>query len=670
MKRLLLILALATPIFGQFWSSVLDSNRAIDWTSAGATITNRSTVCTTLSPGVTAAQIVTAINACNNGVVVLNAGTYSLSASIVTTHSNFTLRGAGPDQTFLNFTATSSNCNGIGGTSICIWNGDSEYVGGPGNVVNWTAGYTKGTTNITLSAVTNLKVGSLLVLDQTDLASDPGNTIWACQSSGSNGNCSQQGASGVARAGRSQSQTVTVTDCRTDHAASGACNTTSITISPGLYAPNWSGTQTPQGWYSSTLPISGVGIENLSVSYANMGDKQAGIMYHNATQCWVKNFRSVNSVTTNAATRKHVMIWQSTHITVRDSYFYGSSDTSEGYGVDAGSVSADNLVENNIFQHMAVGNMNEGTTGTVYGYNYAVDNFYNNGAPNWQQYDNGHHSAGDSFILWEGHEGIEFEGDTIHGTSWMITHFRSYLNGHDVAQESCGSPGCKNQATFAYFPAAYSRYYNLVGSVLGTASYDTHYENKAQSTTDCNGNNSDSAHSVFVLDFSDQGGTAFSPACLGETFRINNDSLTSGTLMRWGNYAACTGDALCNVVRFQASENASSAPTYPGLANPSQTLPNSFYLSAMPSWWISSLPFPAVGPDVDTTSLASNLKIANVGNHVALNPAANCYLNVMGGSTNGLSGALTFNADTCYTEVAISKGLQGTVKAQGKVIIQ
>jgi len=144
-----------------------------------------------------------------------------------------------------------------------------------------------------------------------------------------------------------------------------------------------------------------------------------------------------------------------------------------------------------------------------------------------------------------------------------------------------------------------------------------------------------------VLGYSNQNGINYSPACLGTAFSIPNDSLVASTLMRWGNYAACTGDAACNAVRFVAGENASGAPVYPGLASPSQTLPASFYLNARPSWW-GTMPWPAVGPDVTGGS------IANVGGHAYHNPAANCYLNVMGGATDGSSDALTFNADNCY----------------------
>ena len=77
--------------------------------------------------------------------------------------------------------------------------------------------------------------------------------------------------------------------------------------------------------------------------------------------------------------------------------------------------------------------LGEGAVGAVFGYNYAVDNFYNNGSPGWQQQDAYHHSVGDYYNLWEGQIGSGFTADDIHGTSWMLTLFRNRFSGRDPA---------------------------------------------------------------------------------------------------------------------------------------------------------------------------------------------------------------------------------------------
>src|SRR4030095_12747307 len=126
----------ATP-----WSGIVAPERAIDWSSAGVEggIPNRTTVCATLNPGATAAQINSAISACPSGqVVFLNAGSYSLSNQITFgTKSNVTLRGAGADQTILKFSSGGS-CVGLG--SVVCMRSDWVDNGSPQNSTTWTGG--------------------------------------------------------------------------------------------------------------------------------------------------------------------------------------------------------------------------------------------------------------------------------------------------------------------------------------------------------------------------------------------------------------------------------------------------------------------------------------------------------------------------------------------------
>src|SRR4051794_39196415 len=78
------LLSLAVPAAAQ-QQTVVASTRSVDWSGAGVPggISNRTTVCATLNPGATAAQINSAIGACPSGQVVkLNAGTYNLSTGI------------------------------------------------------------------------------------------------------------------------------------------------------------------------------------------------------------------------------------------------------------------------------------------------------------------------------------------------------------------------------------------------------------------------------------------------------------------------------------------------------------------------------------------------------------------------------------------------------------
>src|SRR5262249_40364235 len=161
------------------------------------------------------------------------------------------LRGAGADKTFLVFTGATSCHNGYGyPVDICLSTPGSEtnWSGRPSNQATWTAGYTKGATQITLSGVANLKVGSPLILDQNDDAADTGN-VFVCQKNNMSPPCSLEGNNGATRPNRDQTQIVTVT----------AINGNTVTFTPGLYMNNWRSSQSPGAWWA-TSPIAFVGI--------------------------------------------------------------------------------------------------------------------------------------------------------------------------------------------------------------------------------------------------------------------------------------------------------------------------------------------------------------------------------------------------------------------------
>src|SRR5438034_7632510 len=81
----LLVFCLSVYAHAQPWSGIIDTSRAMDWSTAGVTggIPNRTIICSALNPGATAAQINSSIASCPSGqVVFLNAGTYNLSGGI------------------------------------------------------------------------------------------------------------------------------------------------------------------------------------------------------------------------------------------------------------------------------------------------------------------------------------------------------------------------------------------------------------------------------------------------------------------------------------------------------------------------------------------------------------------------------------------------------------
>ncbi len=620
----------------QLWSGILDPSRAVDWSQAGIPggIPARTTQCgsTINAYSGSATTINNAIAACPAGQFVnLGAGTFNLTSGInFGTTNNVTLRGQGANSTFLVFSGTTS-CNGLG-TDACLA-GSNSAVGSEQNVCDWTAGYSPGTTVITLAncgttppahgSMANLHVGSIIILDQVDEASDTG-TIWNCATPGSCANTIQGGyarndgptVSGIAI--RSEQQGFVVT----------AINGSNITVSPQLYMPNWRSAQKPQAFFAnSTATMDGV--ENLSMDHSGTGGYGAVLM--NCYQCWISGIRSL------VAGRDHVLLLGSSHSEVRQSYFYQSiSHATVSYTIELNN-SFDSLIESNISQQVtdSLPNNNGGAEGNVAAYNFAIDDVY--GSTGWMQASYYQHASGDAFNLWEGNIGPGYTADDVHGTHHFETLFRNYLIGNQAA--GCGGAGL-NTCTAQTIPIhiyASSRYMNIVGNVLGQSGYHNNYQCVGTAASpNCSGN-----QSIYVMGYTGNGGnqdTSITGFCLQPSCTSHGDvdPQTGVYSMRWGNY-----DTVNNAVRFVNSEVPSTVNPYGNAVPASQNLPTSCYLNTKPAWF-GSTAWPPIGPDVTSGN------ISNVSGHANMNPAMACYLNVMGGPANGTGGALPFNADSCY----------------------
>jgi len=605
---LVALLFIVTPMtaHAQLWSGIIDRSRAIDWTNAGLPggIPNRTVTCATLTPGATAEQISGAIASCPAGqVVFLSAGTYSLSAGIdFAGKSNVTLRGAGPDRTFLVFTG-STGCAGLQ-ADVCL-QGSFSWSGGPAHLTTWTAGYAVGTTQITLGSVAGLSVGQILILDQANDVADTGQVFVCDQKAAKPTSCVNSGGTGgtggriVGGVAYNQQQYVKVT----------AINGNRVTVSPGLYMPNWRASQTPGAWWTASV-ITSSGVEDMTVDHTNSTGAN-GIGFANAYQSWVKNVKSLNS------NRSHVQIQYSAKCVVRDSYFYGTKNAATvSYGIEVYQA-GDLLIENNILQHISAPILVQPASGTVFAYNFDIDNYF---SPNraWQTLGPvWSHGAGTSMNLTEGNDGVGFIEDVIHGTHNFATVFRNRFSGLEAGRTT---------QTIPIVLQAYARYNNFIGNVLGTPGYHINYQKNAPSGTGlCD-------KSIYTLGWSNASCTT-DPVVL-------NDPLTISTLMRWGNYDTVTG-----APRWNASEVPSGLSQFANPVPATKNLPASFYLSAKPTWWGTpwgNPPWPAIGPDVtggqDPTGHAYKI------------PARLCYEN----SARNPDGTLVFNAKKCYTSTSPS----------------
>jgi hypothetical protein len=266
---------------------------------------------------------------------------------------------------------------------------------------------------------------------------------------------------------------------------------------------------------------------------------------------------------------------------------------------------SDNLVENNIFQHITGPLMGGGATpGLVEAYNYAIDDYYT-ASLTWMQGSNYAHAAGDGYILHEGNDGVGFTADLVHGTHNFLTAFRNYFTGFETG---------KTAQTVPINLYAFSRYFNMIGNVLGTPGFHTNYESVPPSFT---------AAEKSIYRLGSNGNTL--PAS-------KQDPLVKSTLFRWGNYDVATGTA-----RFLASEVPTGLSQFANGMPATQNLPASLYLAGKPGWWPPGTPWPCIGPDV------SGGDMANLAGHAYKIPARNCY-----DRTSKTNGILNFNADSCY----------------------
>jgi hypothetical protein len=603
---LMLLWALLAPhgVSAQPWSGILDPTRAIDWSTAGVTggPATRTTICSTVAAYTgTAATINTALQGCPSGQVVsLGAGTFTLSTGITfqngsTALQNITIRGAGPDQTTLVFTGD-TGCTGLH-TLICVADVSGVYNNGVGShVVNWTAGYTQGTTAITVSDASSLAVGMYIFLDQLNDADAVASTYARFITVNSPWNTSAivSGRGTTAATNRAILQRVKIT----------AINGTTLTISPGVAYPGITAGQTPQVWWAGTVaqtPV-GIGIENLTVNNQTGNTAlQGNIQFFNASESWVKNVRSLNSGVS------HILIDESSKIEVRDSYFYGENHAPGGgtqYTIEM-LMASHSKIENNIMQQTTAPIKAGGSIGCVAGYNFAIDTLWV--GTDMQQAIFPTHEAGASMFLLEGNDLNGTLHDLSHGSTAVETHFRNRYT---------GTQSGKTTHTVPAILQGFNRFNNFVGNVLGTFGYHTNYE----SSTGPQGVTGSFTTSIYSIGY-----TASGESDSGAGY----DSTAITSLLRWGNYDYATG-----TIRWNASE----IPTDNAVPG-NHVLPASFYLAAQPAWW-GTMPFPPIGPDVTGGT--------DVSGHAYNIPAKTCYLTTMGGPADGTGGVLIFNANACY----------------------
>lgn len=449
--RKALFLMIVLFVFMQGVSAdIIPPDRRIDWSGAGVSggIPVRDTICANVKnapynaygDGVhdDTAAIQQALDDCpDSQVVYMPPGTYRTTDTIHL-YDYDTLRGAGPGQTIISLQADARSALDIRGNFY--W-----AVTGVQKIYSATGGMSKGSTQITLSDVTDINAGDELLVDQLN----DGDTVDAL---GSEGFCTYCGR---AEGTRTKGQIVEVT----------GVSEKNVTISPPLY---WSlnTSLSPEAvLVDDNWLIKHAGVENLSIT-----QPEPHAMYlveiDGAAYSWLKNVELSN------ADWRLVWMIESLHNEIRNSYFhtgltgYGRS---HGYGVLLDDYTTASLVENNIFSTLDGGSVmtGGGASGNVIGYNYFYDAKFDDG---WWMTPSPslNHNPHPSMNLWEGNIGYQAEADDIHGSSSHNTVFRCVSKGYQ--NETITS--FNNAVTLGYK----QRYYNVLGCILGTAGKSQVYE--------------------------------------------------------------------------------------------------------------------------------------------------------------------------------------------------
>ena len=605
LTALALLLTLATSALAQNWSGIVASSRAARWqpgvfggSGVAGGIPSRKITCATLSPGVTALQISNAISSCPSGeVVFLSAGTYNISSPIIFNEiSNVTLRGAGDMQTKVVLTGSMTGGGCITGyAEICITGvGNGPVNSSPLKIIG---GLLQSSTSITLSSVSGLAVGQILVLDQCNSGLS-GYTTGTGRNGGGDTcatgteawqwpnvtvcsvitTCSQEGpASGDTRLNlRNQEQLVKITSIR------GA----TVNFTPGLYMPNWSTGQSAEAWtWGATASFDG--LENMTIDYSRCSGCYDGVGMFNTDECWVKGMRFIGP-----ASRNNIWLYGTYGTEVRDNYFWGSNGASESYGVEL-FWGSNSYIVNNILHHVVVPVLIGFSMGNVIAFNYTYDQLRND-FPDATSGFVHNHDGGGAYNLIEGNEGMSLQQDNFHGNENFQTYFRNLATGNDTTD----FPNL-GQCVIPFSDWGLNEFNNVIGNVFGQASWAEVHQVVEPSQTLIN-------HSIYTLG---QGN-----AC-GTPLTSLDDPNVQTSIMRWGNY-----DTINDSNQFNSSEVPSGLTDYANPVPSNKNLPPSFFLNASPPFWSTPYgtpPWPAVGPDVTGGP--------GPGGHSYSIPAALCY---------------------------------------------
>jgi hypothetical protein len=340
--------------------------------------------------------------------VSIPAGTWQLSGGLGLGHERdaITVRGAGMDETILD--CRGQSCFGVGSGSDYLWSWPET-----GNEI--TAGLARGSSEITIADTSAFNVGQLV---QIKIANDPALPVVS-----------------VAGFGELRKQMAIVTG-KTD---------STLTIDPPIFG-DFDGMSARVNAASQQTDFAG--IEDLTMD-CSAGTSMYGATFGQAYGCWLKG------VKIRRVLNYSVSMGDSVQCEMRASYLdeLNHGEVPNGAGLLLGSVTASLFEDNIIVQSFPDIEVNHGSTGNVFGYNFI------NNVSGVIGIDT-NHGPHNAFNLYEGNVAHNLMSDGYFGSVSDDYVFRNWLHGGG------GVPG--NAPTYCLSLKRFTRNYTVVGNIIGS----------------------------------------------------------------------------------------------------------------------------------------------------------------------------------------------------------
>ncbi len=316
------------------------------------------------------------------------------------------MRGSGPMSTTFQMTSPSTILMGASASPTTA-------------LLAATSSYAAGSTSVKIRSATSPAVDTQAILEQCDtgMSGNPctgtpvdNGQLFACGDISPT--CAQQTRG---TAGLHQYERKLITSVTSD-----GDGTFTLGISPAIYAPNWSNSQSARlVWNQAQYNSFGVGIENLSISTPVGYGSNFAVQFSQCFACWIKGVRFVGS-----AALSPLWLNASKNGLVANNYFFPDPTIDANYPpAIQQTITADTLILNNIMHGSTTWEGNGGNAGNVLAYNYARDTFtmYYENSP----FD---HAAFSVFALFEGNQTGSILDDDTWGTHGLNTFFRNYMS--------------------------------------------------------------------------------------------------------------------------------------------------------------------------------------------------------------------------------------------------